>query len=133
MSRITVIDNSVVTLWYYPDTKIVHHQMHGFFHGQEFRNVLTAACSLFTQHHATKWLADDRKIPVLSQEDIDWARENWVGRARAIGWKHLAMVRPLKALGKIGVERMVKELLAMGVNARLFEEPEPAMAWLEKL
>lgn len=133
MSRITVIENAVVTLWYYPDTKIVHHQMHGFFQGQQFREVVAATYSLFAQHSATKWLADDRKIPVLSQEDIAWARQNWLGRARAVGFKHLAMVRPTKALGKMGVEGMVKELLGMGVNARLFEEPEPAMAWLESI
>ena len=41
MSEILVLDNENVTMKYYPDSKILHHEMHKFFFGQEFRD----ACS----------------------------------------------------------------------------------------
>ena len=33
----TIIDSPFATLWYYPDKKIVHHQIHKFVHGEEFQ------------------------------------------------------------------------------------------------
>ncbi len=36
MNRTTEIDNEFVTMWYYPDEKIVHHQFHKFISGGRF-------------------------------------------------------------------------------------------------
>ena len=30
MSKITILDNEYVTLWYHPDHGIVHHQFHKY-------------------------------------------------------------------------------------------------------
>lgn len=131
MSRITVIDNPFVTMWYHSDTKIVHHQIHKFIHGKELREMLTTGTSLLAQHGASKWLSDDRESTVLSQEDFEWGRANWLGRSIAVGWKHWALVRPLKALGKMGMEQGAKDFGSFGLNVRFFDLPEPAMAWLK--
>ena len=37
MSKIVVLDNEWVTLWYHADTNIVHHQIHRFIYGDQFR------------------------------------------------------------------------------------------------
>ena len=33
-SKITVMENEFVTVWYHADKKIVHHQFHKFIHGK---------------------------------------------------------------------------------------------------
>lgn len=71
---ITVIDNPVVTLWYHPDKKIVHHQIHKFVAGKDFREFLMAGYDVLRKNMARKWLSDDRGNMVLSKADVDWSQ-----------------------------------------------------------
>jgi hypothetical protein len=36
MSKITIFDTDQITVWYHTDTKIAHHEMHKYTHGQVF-------------------------------------------------------------------------------------------------
>jgi len=56
---ITIIDNKQGTMIYYPDTKILHHTLHGAMHGQLLHNFLDEGTKVFLTHGATKWLSDD--------------------------------------------------------------------------
>jgi hypothetical protein len=40
MSTMTMLDNEYVTVWYHPETKIVHHKFHKFIYGDNFRAAL---------------------------------------------------------------------------------------------
>ena len=63
--KITVLDTKLVSLWYYPEDKIVHHQIKQFITGEPFKEFLLAGSALFEQHGAEKWLSDDRGCPVV--------------------------------------------------------------------
>lgn len=71
MSTLTIIDTDYATLWYHPDTKIVHHQMHRFTYGEQFRQVLEKGLEIFQQYGAQKWLSDDRKNSALPAADAE--------------------------------------------------------------
>ena len=79
---------------------------------------------------ASKWLSDDRANNALPPADEEWAREVWFPRTRAAGWRHWAIVQPLKVLGQMNVRRFAEAYAAQGITARIFSDPNAAMAWL---
>ncbi|MBL8094727.1 MAG: hypothetical protein JNL73_11215 [Anaerolineales bacterium] len=128
---IVVADTPAFTMWYHADTKIVHHQIKKFTFGKEFRDFLLTGTELIRKHKATKWLSDDRSNTALSKEDLEWAQTNWTPQTMQAGWKHWAIVQPEKVLGKMAMDRVVKEYMSAGINARFFSDPDEAMKWLE--
>lgn len=131
MVPITILDNEFVTLWYHPDTKIVHHQFHKFLHGQPFRDALNAGLEVLRKYGAQKWLSDDRHNMALPQKDLAWARTDWFPRVQAAGWKYWAVVQPENALGELNVQRAVKASAEQGVIVKFFSDPAEALIWLE--
>ena len=131
MSKVTVIDTNLVSLWYYPDTKIVHHQIKQFISGQPFREFLMAGTDLMRKHGADKWLSDDRDCPVVRPEDIDWGDAHWFPETAACGWKYWAIVQPAKAVGQMMIKDLANKYAKHGVTSQWFTDPRDAMWWLE--
>lgn len=130
MAAQVLIDNPYVTLWYHPETKILHHQMHKFIIESVFRDFLEAGTLALKQYGAQKWLSDDRKNPVLAQSLHEWARDHWFPKTRDAGWKYWAIVAPEEELGQWTMDRAVEDYKAQGIIARYFREPDEAMQWL---
>jgi hypothetical protein len=131
--RILVHDSDLLSVWVYPARRLVHHQMKTFCFGKDFRDGLTRGIEAMAQHQATKWLSDDRLNGALPPEDSDWATQEWFPRARAVGWKHWAVVQPTKIIGQVNVARFVKLYAELGIDAQLFGELDEAMRWLDGL
>ena len=131
MPPTTVLDNEFVTMWYYPEDKIVHHQFHQFMFGQPFRDALMTGADLFEKNGAKKWLSDDRANSALPQEDTDWSNQNWLPRVIKAGWKYWALILPEKAVGQMNMQRFMKQFADFGVTARVFANPDEALVWLK--
>jgi hypothetical protein len=132
MKKITVIDTNLVSLWYYPDAKIVHHKFKGFVSGQPFREFLMAGTELMRTHGAEKWLSDDRDCPVVRPEDIDWGDAHWFPATAACGWKYWAIVQPAKLVGHAVVKELSIKYAKAGITSQWFTDPHEAMDWLVK-
>jgi hypothetical protein len=52
MPTMTVLDTPFVTVWYHPETKIVHSRIHKFVSGKEFQDFLLAGWSRITSNTA---------------------------------------------------------------------------------
>jgi hypothetical protein len=126
-----LIDTPAATLRYHTRTKIVHHELRQFVHGEAFRNVLEEGLQAFRKYGATKWLSDDRGNGPLKPADADWALNDWAPRVMAAGWKAWAVVMPEKVLGQMNMRRWIETYAAQGVTARAFSDPDAAMTWLE--
>ncbi|MCA9904112.1 MAG: hypothetical protein KC547_09660 [Anaerolineae bacterium] len=133
MNRETILETDYATLWYYPDTKIVHHQFHKFIHGEKFREVLEKGLEVFRERGASKWLSDDRKNSALPQADAEWGLGDWNPRVFKEGWKYWAVVMPDKVAGQMNLNRLMKENIDLGLTVKAFEDPDEAMAWLESV
>ena len=131
MPKITVFDNPFATVWYLPEKKIVHHQIHKFVFGKEYKEFLLAGTEAMKKYKATKWLSDDRNNTVMPPEDLKWGMETWFPQTIAAGWKYWAIVQPEKVLAQMGMEKLVKEWSAAGITAKFFTDPDEAMKWLE--
>jgi hypothetical protein len=131
MSKITVYDHERMSVWVYPEKKMVHHQMHEASAGEVFQKALLAGLAAMREHEATRWLSDDRLHKALSPDDEAWAQDVWFPQAKAAGWLHWAVIQPQSAVGRMSSARFRKWYAAQGINARLFTEFDEAMGWLE--
>ncbi len=131
MPAVVILDNPSVTVWFHPDKKIVHHKIHKFVYGKDFRDFLMAGTEALKKHKAQKWLSDDRESPILAQEDLDWGHDFWFPQTAKAGWKYWAIVKPDKVLARVTMERLMHQYAAFGVTARFFGDPDEAMIWLE--
>ncbi len=131
VEKITVMDNDFCTMWYYPDKKIVHHKIHKYIFGETFHKMLLAGTEMFQKNHATKWLSDDRGVPVLRKEDMDWGAVNWFPQTVKAGWKYWAIMVPEQPVGKMNLEDLAAKYGKAGVTARFFTDLDEAFKWLE--
>src|SRR5215475_4695951 len=130
MSQITVLDNDYVTLWFYPETKIMHHKFHKFIYGPEFRNVMTSGLEVFKKNGAQKWLSDDRANSALPTEDLMWGLDEWAPQVFEAGWKYWAIVMPDKLAGQLNMNRIMKQYIDRGLTIEVFSDADEALKWL---
>lgn len=128
----TIVNNPFVTVWYHPDSKIVHSKVHKFITGREFKEFLIAGKDALVRHKAKKWLSDDRGSTVLRQEDVEWGNQNWFPECVRHGWKYWAIVQPEKVLAQTKMEELVKKFADHGVTSKFFTNDRDAMTWLER-
>jgi hypothetical protein len=128
----TIVQNSFFTLWYHPEKKVVHHQLHKFIAGAPFRELLMSGTDLMKKNGAKKWLSDDRSNSALKQDDLEWSETEWAPTTAKAGWKFWAIVQPDKILAQVALQRLTEKYAKLGVTAKVFGDPAAAMTWLEK-
>jgi|SRR4030042_276196 hypothetical protein len=131
MDKEVVLNNEFITVWYYPQKKIVHHEFHKFTHGKTFQDGLSAGAAILEKNRANKWLSDDRKSSVIGIDETKWTATVWRPRVIKAGWKYWALVLPEKAVGQMVIQRIIKEYADTGVTVKIFSDPDKAMKWLE--
>jgi hypothetical protein len=131
MDKEVILENEFTTVFFYPTTKIIHHQFHKFTHGEEFRNALMKGTAIFENNRANKWLSDDRKNPVMKQEDMTWTKTEWRPEIIKAGLKYWAIVLPESTVGQMAINKIVKEYKNLGVTLQLFTDPDEALMWLK--
>lgn len=132
MNQILIADNDLISVWIYPERQMIHHVMKTYCHGEPLRDALMKGVAAMAQHRATKWLSDDRANGALVPEDVEWANQIWFPLTRAAGWKHWSVIQPQKIIGQVNMTRFVKMYAELGINARMFDDPDEAMKWLEE-
>ena len=132
MSKLTIIDNEYITLWYHPEEKIVHHQLHKkSIFSNLFREALNKGTELLLENHACKWLSDDRSHAVFAQEDTAWSYNEWFPKTKNAGWKFWALVQPEMLIGKLEIERFTTEYAKQGLTVKYFSDVDEAFNWLK--
>lgn len=127
----TVLENEYVTILYYPETGIIHHQWKKFCSGKIFQDMMLVASDYLGTHKGTKWLSDDRNYTALTEEDSAWGRKVWFPRTIYAGWRHWAMVLPEIRFGTMSMNHILAEYKAAGINAKVFASVPEALDWLE--
>jgi len=131
MSINIIEKNDYATMYYHPESKIIHHEFNKFIYGDVFRAFLLKGTETMIETGATKWLSDDRKNPVMRAEDMDWALKIWFPGTLKAGWKSWAIVQPEGILAKVTMEKLMNDYSEAGVNTKFFIDPDEALKWLE--
>jgi hypothetical protein len=128
---ITILDNEYASLWYYPEDKIIHHQFKQYIYGEHFREVMGTSAEAYEKYGCRKYLSDDRGNSAIHPEDRAWGDANFTPRVIKAGWTHWALVMPKKVIGQLNMARLVAEYRSMGVEVKVFSDPDKAMEWLK--
>lgn len=131
MSKQMIVDNEYATLWYYPEAKIVHHQIKKYVFGEPLHNLLNKGTDQIKKCGAHKWLSDDRNNGALTAQDAEWTSKVWLPNTAKAGWKYWAIVQPEKLIGQLNMKRHAKVTSDAGVVVKVFNNPDDAMKWLE--
>lgn len=126
----TLVDGPAASLWYYPESKIVHQKVRRFAPGVELRTILEESLKTFVRYRATKWLLDDRDSGPLTLGDADWVKD-WTPRMMDAGWKFWAVVVPKKVSGQMSMRSCVETWAKDTLVVQTFRSAEPALDWLE--
>jgi len=129
--RQQILQNEHITLWYYPELKIVHHRMVAAPSSEELRELLTRGAETLERFGAIKWLSDDRGNSMLRPHDEEWADTEWLPRVLRAGFKYWAIVLPQAAIGKLNMNRIASQHLRRGIVSRIETLPLAAFEWLK--
>lgn len=129
--RQLILQNSFVSLWYYPKFKIVHHQMLQAPSSEIFRELLTEGASLVERHRVPKWLSDDRGNTLLRPDDEEWSAKEWMPRVLRGGFKYWAVVLPEAAIGQLNMRRLAAHHKQHGIISCVESSPLRALDWLK--
>jgi len=68
MPKVVIHDTPSVTVWYHPESNIIHSQVHRFVTGKDFQDFLMAGYAALVKNRSKKWLSDDRtklwRVPI---------------------------------------------------------------------
>ena len=125
-----LIDNDVATLWYYPDSRIIHHRLKKFIYGDKLKNLLETGAEYFEKKGCKKRLSDDRNSSALRKVDLDWGEKHWKERIVKAGWKYWAIMMPDLEVGKLTMKSLINLYSELGVTVELFDDVKLAYKWL---
>ena len=130
MEKVTVMEDDFVVLWYHPKWKIVHHRIKKYPRYESLRQMLSRGAGYIERFKADKWLSDDRKSSVLSDEVLKWTGTRWRPRVIRAGLRYWAIVLPATAIGTLAMNRIGREHRKLGVRVEFFADAAAAMKWL---
>ncbi len=109
-----------------------------FAHGDKFRAGLDDGLSEMRRRKSHKWLADLRKLGVISPDDETWINDVWFPRACRDGIRFMAVVMPVERLPAVSVEKIMTEaqqrelFKQYQVQVAYFDTVEAAREWLAR-
>jgi hypothetical protein len=83
------------------------------------------------RYGAAKRLSDNRKDRLGAPADQQWARSVWMPRTIGAGWKYWALVQPEELSQQAVMKSVTSFLYISGLILQVFNEIEPANAWLD--
>ncbi len=132
MKKETVLETRGATLWYYPEERIVHHQIHRHLYGEELRALFLKGLEQLRENGARKWVSDHRKNGAISRDDAEWISGTWEPAALDAGWRCWALLQPESIPGRMNIRRFLARGRAIGLVVEVFDSPEVALAWIAK-
>jgi hypothetical protein len=133
MSKMTIVDTPHFTLYFHPEFKIVHLEVHKSFSGDPYREALTEGLTLLKNNKAIKWLSDGRKAGVLSKEVAEWGLKIWAPQIIKAGWKYWALALPELVMGELNMKFFVDQYAHKGITVKLFSDPDEGLKWLKEV
>ena len=130
--RQVIHNNEFISVYYYPDKKIVHHEFHKRASGQVLYDAFTVCAETMEKTRCQKYLSDDRQNSVYAEEDREWSAKNSRPRLIKAGMKYWALLLPEKAIGQLNMKEVIKRYAEQGVTVEVFQDAAKAMEWLER-
>jgi hypothetical protein len=104
----------------------------GFATSEKFRKGLNKGLDALNEFRYKNWLADTRKMKVISASDQDWANTDWFPRAIKAGMQNMAIIVSEDAFNKMAVANIMSKVPSSALTIQYFDKKEDAIAWLKQ-
>ena len=127
-------DRPYLTIRWDQATRSVIMEWKMFVDGDGFRDGLNTGLELLVEKRASRWLADLRKLEVVTADDQKWSNEDWFPRAISAGIKAMAIVVPKSTIAAMSVDAIMKkaELQNRTLVTHYFDNVFDAREWLRE-
>lgn len=125
-------DSPQATVHWDESAKCVHLEWKGFVHGEKGQTALLTALDFFKTKSTDRWLADTRKLKVVSEEDQRWVNEIWFPMAISAGVRRMAIIVPESVLAQMSIRRLMSKVKDEDLETAYFSSVEEGKAWLRE-
>ncbi|UOQ76075.1 hypothetical protein MUN84_15890 [Hymenobacter sp. 5516J-16] len=126
-------ENPYCHIYFDPAGPMLVQTWKGFVAGEPLREAHEATLRLLQQHGVGKVLADTRLMRVIPPADQRWIADSFLPRARALGYRLVAVVLSADMFNQISVQNILAPLAEENtLTVEYFGNLETARAWLLK-
>lgn len=101
--------------------------------GEALRSPIKKLLELVISRHKTGWVADLRKIGVVSKYDQDWYDREFLPQATSLGIKKIGVTVPQSALAQLSAAKYVADTDKAGIWIKYFADVDEAKEWVGKV
>ncbi|TGN19894.1 methyl-accepting chemotaxis protein [Leptospira idonii] len=95
---------------------------------ERYKEILMSALELIKQKNVTRWMADTRKMGVVTESAQNWVNVNWFPLASNSSLRKMAIVLPDSALAAMSIDDQT--LKTGNVELKTLPNMDAAMAWI---
>ncbi|HZK73454.1 MAG TPA: hypothetical protein VFD88_05590 [Clostridia bacterium] len=114
----------------------LHHHVYtewkAFANSAELRACLLKGIRAISEHRASAYVSDARKIRVIVHDDQKWIKESWMPLAVGAGLKRIAFVTAPTGLGRLNIDDVAGSFNESGLQSRTFDSMEAARNWVSE-
>ncbi len=125
-------DNPICRLAYDEEVRCVEVVWRKYATSAQLRYIHEIILSMLMRHKADKILGDDTDLPIVHAEDQQWIVEQWLPRARAVGFKAAATKVSITFFGRVAIGT-IQSRLGREIQIRNFGNIHSARSWLKSL
>ncbi|WP_411824346.1 methyl-accepting chemotaxis protein [Leptospira sp. 'Mane'] len=122
--------SDIGTLYYVKAKNILEVVWTPDFSEEAYKEILWKALEVVKKYNVIYWLADTRKMGVVSAAAQSWVNENWFPKASECSLRKMAIVLPESALAAMSIDD--NTLKTGNVELRTLPSIESATTWLIK-
>ena len=125
-------DNPICKLGYDEELACIEVVWRRYATSAQLRYIHEMILLMMVQHKAEKILGDDTDLPIVHAEDQRWIVDEWLPRARAVGFKAAATKVSMTFFGRVAIGTIHAEF-ARAIQIRNFRSIHSARSWLKSL
>lgn len=123
----------VVRLCFDANTSIGKATWHGFLTSKELRENAVRSLRMSTEKNLHYWLADQRKMSAIRQQDLHWIATEMVPLMLATPLRRMAIVVSGDIYNNLAMEQLFKRSSSLGdLVVKEFSDIEQATDWLQQ-
>ena len=127
-----LFDKPFCRVYFHSDLHVVHLDWNGYATPEQFMEACDFSLNVLVERKATKMIADNSKVSVVSAENQRWLIEDWFPRAVEEGFQYSAVIQSNRDTVKSALQLIVSQISNKHVIVQYFDGLSPAKAWLAK-
>ncbi len=128
---ILIKETETYTLEHDLDTDSILHTIKRFLVTDEWRDLLCTGREYFFDNDLSKWISDNRNLPILHNNIDEWLYSDWLPSMIDTGWRQWALVEPYIPAAKMNQKTYRENFAKMGVEVKSFRHLQEAKEWIK--